>query len=331
MLLLAARTRDAVDFWAASRTAPRPAAAPGSITELPGASGMKRRLGGAGGVGGHAIRAARRSGRNRPDRHFHHCGAVAHALNVVLLTSSRTADGGGELPVRSSSAGVNDERLILVVEDDDATRSFLLDNLAADGFRVAGASSPQEGVRAIEVRQPSLVVLDLAFESGSGLDLLDRLRAADGLASRLDPDLPVIVLTGRSGEADRVRSFARGADDHLNKPFLYAELLARIRAVLRRAEGRRARGVLRVGELTVDPLTRTVRLAGRRIELSAKEFALLHALAEEPGASTGSRSCCATYGAFSWRGTRALSTPMRAGCGRSCRRPRRRGSWKYGA
>jgi DNA-binding response OmpR family regulator len=103
----------------------------------------------------------------------------------------------------------------LVVEDDDATRSFLLDNLAADGFR---ASSPQEGVRAIEVRQPSLVVLDLAFENGSGLDLLDRLRSADGLASRLDPDLPVIVLTGRSGEADRVRSFARGADDHLNKP-----------------------------------------------------------------------------------------------------------------
>ena len=125
---------------------------------------------------------------------------------------------GGELLPRSSSAGVNDERLILVVEDDDATRSFLLDNLAADGFRVAGASSPQEGVRAIEVRQPSLVVLDLAFANGSGLDLLDRLRAADGLASRLDPDLPVIVLTGRSGEADRLRSFARGADDHLNKP-----------------------------------------------------------------------------------------------------------------
>jgi DNA-binding response OmpR family regulator len=79
---------------------------------------------------------------------------------------------------------VNVERLMLVVEDDEATRSFLLDNLAADGFRVAGASSPQEGVRAIEVRQPSLVVLDLAFENGTGLDLLDRLRAADGLASR---------------------------------------------------------------------------------------------------------------------------------------------------
>ena len=79
-----------------------------------------------------------------------------------------------------------------------------------------------------------------------------------------------------------MRSFARGADDHLCKPFLYAELLARVRAVLRRAEGRGARGVVRVGDLTLDPSTRAVRLAGRRIELAAKEFALLHALAAHP-------------------------------------------------
>src|SRR3954470_13823546 len=148
---------------------------------------------------------------------------------------------------------MDEQRSILVVEDDEATRAFLLDNLAADGFRVAGATSPGEGVRAIEVRRPSLVVLDLALEGGSGLDLLDRVRHADGLASRIDPDLPVIVLSGRAGDADRVRSFARGADDHVCKPFLYAELLARIRAVLRRAEVRRARGVLRVAELTLDP------------------------------------------------------------------------------
>jgi CheY-like chemotaxis protein len=113
---------------------------------------------------------------------------------------------------------VDQQRLILVVEDDDATRAFLLDNLAADGFRVAGASGVGEGLRAIEVRQPALVVLDLLLEDGSGLHLLDRVRAADGLASRIDPELPVIVLTGRAGEADRVRSFARGADDHLSKP-----------------------------------------------------------------------------------------------------------------
>jgi DNA-binding response OmpR family regulator len=171
---------------------------------------------------------------------------------------------------------------VLVVEDDPATRAFLIDNLVADGFRAAGASGVGEGLRAIEVRQPALVVLDLRLEDGNGLALLDHVRASDGLASRIDPDLPVIVLSGRAGDADRVRSFARGADDHVNKPFLYAELLARVRAVLRRAEGRRTRGVMRVGDLTLDPSTRAVRLAGRRIELAAKEFALLQALAAHP-------------------------------------------------
>jgi DNA-binding response OmpR family regulator len=171
---------------------------------------------------------------------------------------------------------------VLVVEDDEATRAFLADNLAADGFKVAVASGAGEGVRAIEVRSPSLVVLDLMLEDGSGLELLDRVRSADGLASRIDPDTPVVVLTGRTGEADRVRCFARGADDYLPKPFLYAELLARIRAVLRRANGRRQRGLMRVAELTIDPLTRSVRLSGEQVQLSAKEFALLLALAEQP-------------------------------------------------
>jgi DNA-binding response OmpR family regulator len=125
---------------------------------------------------------------------------------------------GGEGPRLTPYPEVTDLRPLLVVEDDELTRAFLLDNLAADGFRVAGASSVGEGLRAIEVRQPALVVLDLGLEGGSGLALLDRVRAADGLASRLDPALPVIVLSGRASDADRVRSFARGADDHLCKP-----------------------------------------------------------------------------------------------------------------
>ena len=171
---------------------------------------------------------------------------------------------------------------VLVVEDDDATRAFLVDNLAADGFKAVGASGAGEGLRAIEVRRPALLVLDLLLGDGSGLELLDRVRSADGLASRIDPDLPVIVVTGRSGESDRVRGFARGADDYVVKPFLYQELLGRIRVVLRRARGRPQRGVMRVGELTVDPLTRAVRLDGKPVHLSAKEFALLQALAVEP-------------------------------------------------
>ena len=90
------------------------------------------------------------------------------------------------------------------------------------------------------MRQPSLVVLDLHARGRQRLALLDRVRGADGLATRVDPELPVIVLTGRAGDADRVRSFARGADDHVCKPFLYPELLARVRAVLRRERGARA-------------------------------------------------------------------------------------------
>lgn len=173
-------------------------------------------------------------------------------------------------------------RSVLVVEDDDATRAFLADNLTADGFTVWTAGGAGEGTRAIEARSPSLVLLDLLLGDGHGLDVLDRVRAADGLGSRIDPAVPVIVLSGRAGEADRVRSFERGADDHVCKPFGYAELLARIRSVLRRSEGRSRRGVMRVGELAIDPRTRMVRLRGEPIRLSAKEFALLVALAEDP-------------------------------------------------
>jgi DNA-binding response OmpR family regulator len=92
----------------------------------------------------------------------------------------------------------------------------------------------------------------------------------------------VVVLTGRSGEADRIRGLTRGADDYVCKPFSYPELVARLRCVLRRSSGRRLRGLVRVGDLTIDPATRSVRLSGEAVELSAKEFGLLYALASDP-------------------------------------------------
>ena len=104
---------------------------------------------------------------------------------------------------------------LLLVEDDEATRTFLVDNLAADGFQVATASAPGEAVRAVELRRPDLVLLDLLLEGGNGLTVLDRVRSADGLGSRIDPDVPVIVLSARAAEVDRVRGFARGADDYV--------------------------------------------------------------------------------------------------------------------
>src|SRR6476469_8153359 len=108
-------------------------------------------------------------------------------------------------------------KTVLVVEDDGPTGAFLADNLSADGYRVFCASEAGEGVRALEVRQPDLLLLDLGLAGGSGLEVLDRVRAADPASSRMDPDLPVIILTGRAGEVDRVRGFARGADDYLCK------------------------------------------------------------------------------------------------------------------
>jgi DNA-binding response OmpR family regulator len=196
---------------------------------------------------------------------------------------------------------------LLLVEDDESTRAFLADNLAADGYGVAVASGAGEGLRAIEVRRPSLVLLDLMLEDGSGLELLDRVRAADGLASRIDPHLPVIVLTARTGESDRVRVFARGADDYVPKPFLYAELLGRVRAVLRRSRGRPQRGVIRVGDLAVDPLTRSVRLGDRPVHLSAKEFALLQALADQPTRVYGKQELLRdVWGYLSMGNTRTL-------------------------
>ena len=173
-------------------------------------------------------------------------------------------------------------RSLLLVEDDEPTAAFLADNLAADGFDVAVASGVAEGWRALEVRRSELVLLDIALADGSGLALLDRVRAADGAASRVDPALPVILVSGRGSELDRLRGFERGADDYVPKPFSYRELLARIRALLRRADARSARGTLRAGELTVDPLARAVHLAGEPVQLSAKEFSLLYALATEP-------------------------------------------------
>ena len=168
------------------------------------------------------------------------------------------------------------------MEDDETTRTFLCDQLAADGYRVAGAGGVAEALRALEVRRPDVVLLDLSLADGHGLVVLDRVRSADGAGSRIDPDTPVVVLSGRSGEADRVRGLTRGADDYVCKPFSYAELLARLHCVLRRSSGRRLRGLVRVGELTIDPATRAVRLNGVAVALSAKEFGLLYALASDP-------------------------------------------------
>jgi DNA-binding response OmpR family regulator len=177
----------------------------------------------------------------------------------------------------------DDACIILVVEDDPATRTFLADNLTADGYEVLVCDCARDALRLLATKAPDLVLLDVGLPDASGLDVLRRVRAADGVASRIDPATPVLLLTGRAGEVDRLRGFERGADDYVCKPFGYPELRARIAAVLRRVRSRRALGRIRAGALEIDPAARTVRLHGRPIALSQKEFSLLRVLAAEPG------------------------------------------------
>jgi DNA-binding response OmpR family regulator len=171
---------------------------------------------------------------------------------------------------------------ILVVEDHRATRTFLADNLSADGHEVLEADSLADARRLMRTAYPDAAVVDLGLPDGDALELLREVREADRMAGALDPDLPLLVLTGRAGELDRLRAFDRGCDDYVVKPFSYQELHARMRALLRRSRRRPGTGLLRIGPLEIDSVARQVRLHGETVELSKKEFALLRALAGEP-------------------------------------------------
>jgi DNA-binding response OmpR family regulator len=171
---------------------------------------------------------------------------------------------------------------ILVVEDDVPTRTFLADNLTADGYDMLLAGSLEDALRTLEYHRVDLVVVDVGLPDGSGLELVRKVRESGGPGSRLDERLPLLVVSGRAGETDRVRGFERGADDFVSKPFSYGELRLRVAALLRRSRERRSQGRLRVGELELDPVAREVRLRGARVTLSQKEFALLRQLASEP-------------------------------------------------
>ncbi len=170
---------------------------------------------------------------------------------------------------------------VVVCEDDTATLELLCGHLVADRFEALPAPSASDALRLCRYKQPDLMLLDLALPDASGLDVLQEIREADGIASRFDPGLPVIVLSGRGAEHDRVRGLEFGADDYLVKPFHYPELRARIGAVLRRRTERRD-GPLRVGELVVDPARRRAWVGQRPVKLSNKEFSLLRALAADP-------------------------------------------------
>ncbi len=161
---------------------------------------------------------------------------------------------------------------ILVVDDDERVRTVVSWQLEADGYAVSHARDGAAALAQIAQDRPDLVVLDLSMPGVGGLDVLRRVRGDEQVES-----LPVIVLSGRSGETDRIIGLDLGADDYLVKPFSPGELAARVRSVLRRAatpgRPRRTHGV------TVDEATREVVVDGRPVELTAREFDLLAFLA----------------------------------------------------
>ena len=178
---------------------------------------------------------------------------------------------------------MNRERpTILLVEDHLTTRTFLADNLTVDGYEIVVADCARDALRLLASKFPDLAVVDLGLPDRDGLELLREVREADGTEGRIDRHIPLLVLSGRARELDRLRGFERGCDDYVAKPFSYYELRARIEALLRRTERKESRGLLRVGPIQIDPLARQAWLHGSLLELSKKEFSLLRALASDP-------------------------------------------------
>ncbi len=167
---------------------------------------------------------------------------------------------------------------ILVIEDDDAISTLIQYNLEKEGYDVAVAGDGEEGLMQSEERLPDLVVLDWMLPKVSGIEVCRRIRSRP--ESR---NVPIIMLTARGEESDRVRGLDVGADDYLTKPFSVPELNARIRAVLRRMRPGLADDRLSHGDIVVDRVSHRVRRAGREVHLGPTEYRLLNHLIQHPG------------------------------------------------
>jgi two-component system phosphate regulon response regulator PhoB len=167
---------------------------------------------------------------------------------------------------------------ILIVEDEEALVLLLRYNLEAEGYGVETVARGDEADLLLKERSPDLVILDWMLPGLSGIELCRRLRARPETKH-----LPIIILTARGEESERVRGLATGADDYIVKPFSVPELCARVRALLRRAAPERLADVLSFGDLEIDREKKRVSRAGRAIDLGPTEYRLLEFLMERPG------------------------------------------------
>lgn len=170
---------------------------------------------------------------------------------------------------------VKQMQTVLVVDDEPSVRKVAAAYLEREGFRVQTAADGLDGLHQAEGSQLALVILDVMLPKMNGLDVCKRIR--------MSSNVPIILLTARGEEFDRVLGLDLGADDYMVKPFSPRELVARVKAILRRTSGETAPAAVTYDEMEVDPVTRTVRLAGQTLELSALEFDLLYELAKAPG------------------------------------------------
>jgi len=167
---------------------------------------------------------------------------------------------------------------VLVVEDEDALSTLLQYNLEKEGYDVTVAGDGEEALIQVDERQPDLVVLDWMLPKVSGIEVCRRLRSRPETRN-----VPIIILTARGEETDRIRGLDTGADDYVVKPFSMTELTARIRAVLRRIRPGLAEDRIRHGDIVIDRVAHRVRRGGREVHLGPTEFRLLDYLMQHPG------------------------------------------------
>jgi DNA-binding response OmpR family regulator len=190
---------------------------------------------------------------------------------------------------------VQDQKGTIVVVDDEPNIADLVDlYLAREGFRVLKTGTGEAGLRAVKDHRPRLVVLDVGLPDIDGLEVCKRLRATS--------QIPVIFLTARDSEVDRVLGLELGGDDYLTKPFSPAELVARVKAVLRRVAGGPAPEVMQCGEVAIDAGRREVRVADKPVEFTTKEFDLLRHLAERPGLALSRQQILDGVWGYDWYG-----------------------------
>jgi DNA-binding response OmpR family regulator len=168
--------------------------------------------------------------------------------------------------------------LVMVIEDEKEIRDLVRYNLEREGYRVAAADDGEKGLAQIFASRPDLLVLDLMLPGRNGLEILREVRGEP-----LTRDLPVIVLTARSAEMDKLLGFEHGADDYLTKPFSPRELLARVQALLRRAQPVPTAATVTAGELVLDVSGREAAYRGRKLTLTPREFDLLAFFVRHPG------------------------------------------------